>query len=64
MSSKRRLRRVSCEGKVKHKTMESAFICRKKILQKLPDHPPINIYRCQFCHQYHIGRAKHKPNFI
>jgi hypothetical protein len=49
MSSKRHIRRKSCEGKVRYATVEEA---RKRLRGGM------NAYRCKFCGGYHIG---HRP---
>ena len=50
MSSKRRLRRKACQGKIRHKTDGAAFYAAK--LQG----DGWNHYHCQHCGCYHIGR--------
>lgn len=51
MSSKRRIRRKSCEGKRRHETHHDAMIemCQGRVREGLV------IYKCQFCHHYHVG---------
>lgn len=51
MSSKRRIRRKSCEGKRRHKTHDDAVkeMCEGRIREGL------TVYKCRFCHQYHVG---------
>ncbi len=51
MSSKRRIRRKSCEGKRRHKTHEDAM----KELRGCSVKTGLRIYKCQFCHHYHVG---------
>lgn len=50
MSSKRHLRRRSCESKIKHLSENSAFNHAKSLgFGYFP-------YRCQFCSAWHVGR--------
>lgn len=57
MSSKRRLRKRSCSNKVAHDTVEAAQIARRKIRSG-----GYQVYKCKFCHKYHVGRHKgYKP---
>ncbi len=54
MSSKRHLRRRSCESKVKHEDEVSArkhahYLTRRNGIQYMP-------YRCKFCTGWHAGR--------
>ncbi len=55
MSSKRRIRRRSCEGKIPYATSEAAktaiYAQRHKWTARM------NAYPCPFCGQYHIGHA-------
>ncbi|MDY7027968.1 MAG: hypothetical protein SVR04_06700 [Spirochaetota bacterium] len=52
MSSKRRIRRRSCEGKVRHESLEAAKIaCREMRRQGEIVRP----YHCRFCGGYHVG---------
>lgn len=58
MSSKRHLRRNSCTGKQQHRTAEEGL----RHIGQLRRSGQIagfrmNVYRCQFCKQYHIGHA-------
>jgi hypothetical protein len=59
MSSKRRIRRKCCEGKKRYDSKEEAgkdlYILVKTTSTTFKE---MNIYRCRFCHKYHIG---HKP---
>ncbi len=54
MASKRRLRRKSCDGKVRHADAAGglAHIGR---LARSGSGGSMNVYRCQFCKGYHIG---------
>ena len=52
MSSKRRLRAIACDGKVKHKTMLAARISARKTDRRCVG------YKCKFCSGFHVG---HRP---
>lgn len=55
VSSKRRIRRKSCAGKVRH---DDAATARKALFLTVQGdrvHQPMNVYRCKFCKGYHIG---------
>jgi hypothetical protein len=52
MSSRRALRRKSCEGKIRHSTIGAAWIAAGKTGGK------VRPYRCKFCGDYHCG---HEP---
>lgn len=58
MSSKRRLRRKSCEGKNRHKTVDGAMVEIRYIRKIAPGTPRLDVYRCGFCGAYHVGHAK------
>ena len=51
-------KRVSCTGKVKHRTMKYALIASRK-LKKEKDLIG-SAYKCQRCGFYHVG----KPSFL
>jgi hypothetical protein len=55
MSSKRRIRKNSCTGKVVYETKEAAItanICYYK--KKLHDYC-LHEYKCKFCKKWHLG---------
>jgi hypothetical protein len=54
MSSKRRLRKIACEGKVRHRTMLAARVAAEKTSGK------VNAYKCQFGSHYHVGHTPMK----
>ena len=58
MSSKRRLRRKVCEGKIRHASADAASIERRKLLKRTLDTSRIDVYPCPFCNGYHIGHSK------
>lgn len=54
MSSKRRIRRRQCIGKIRHETQEAAIRhCHR--LQDI-NHVLYGAYKCQFCKGWHSGR--------
>ena len=57
MSSKRHLRRRSCEGKTRHLNRKAAekHAERRKRLDPLYNGRP---YECPFCKGFHVGRPK------
>ena len=55
MASKRRVRRKSCTGKVRHKSLQDANCC----ISKTFGFRDMKAYKCKFCKGFHIG---HKPN--
>jgi hypothetical protein len=58
MSSKRRIRRNACTGKVRHESAENAQARIRQIRAANPGTPRLNAYRCQFCGGYHVGHAQ------
>ncbi len=53
MSSKRGIRRRSCEGKVRYETADEAWRMA---------HHGTTVYQCGFCKAYHLGhRGSRKP---
>ena len=57
MSSKRRIRRKSCERKHRFESLEEAQVVRDGMAVRR------NVYRCQFCGGYHIGRSARKGSW-
>ena len=53
MSSKRRERRKSCDGKVRHATLEAAKLAARKASSGSVG--KLWAYKCKFCKNYHIG---------
>ncbi len=56
MSSKRRIRRKSCTGKVQFPDLTRATAASIALFKNKGER--VGAYRCRFCKQYHIG---HKP---
>lgn len=52
MSSKRRVRAKSCEGKVRHETAAAAWVAAGKTGKG------VTSYKCRFCRKFHVG---HEP---
>ena len=59
MSSKRRIRRRSCEGKIRHRDSFEAT-SHVKGLGGFPYH----VYKCKFCKGYHVGRYNEHTIFV
>jgi hypothetical protein len=58
MSSKRRLRRKSCESKIRHPDKTSAILHLKALQRKTDDW--LVVYHCKFCKGWHVGHPTHK----
>lgn len=58
MSSKRRIKRRSCLGKIRYKTNIDAFNARRFFVKKYNLKEYYGVYHCKFCNGYHIGRSK------
>jgi hypothetical protein len=62
MASKRNVRRHACEGKVRHASPRAALaalgITANRLARSLGRHD-LNIYRCGFCHGWHVGHIQH-----
>lgn len=58
MSSKRAIRRKSCDGKVRHADSAAAAHAIYLLNRTNGYQGPMNAYRCRFCGGYHIG---HRP---
>jgi hypothetical protein len=52
MSSRRALRRKSCEGKIRHETLGAAWIAARKT------DGGVRPYKCKWCSMFHVG---HEP---
>lgn len=53
MSSKRRIRRKQCEGKVRHASRDAAITAVRQMARRRDVY--LVPYRCQFCKGWHIG---------
>lgn len=61
MSSKRRLRRKSCEGKQRHADLTAATSHLRSLLASKGMHKNasgFSAYHCRFCCGYHVGHAR------
>jgi hypothetical protein len=56
VSSKRRIRRKQCAGKVRHPSRALAEFQRYELVQARLARGPLNVYRCRFCRGFHVGR--------
>ena len=50
MASKRKVRRKSCEGKIRYDSIPSAMAGMKKTSSC-----GLNVYKCKFCGKFHVG---------
>ena len=57
MSSKRRIRRKSCSGKFQYKSVADGQTAIGHLKKNTGDTSRFNVYKCQFCKQYHVGHA-------
>jgi hypothetical protein len=53
-ASKRRLRRLSCEGKTQYATQTEAVAAMISFLKRHPGHH-VSTYRCRFGDHWHFG---------
>lgn len=53
MSSKRKMRKNQCIGKVRHDTLKEAIAARKRT----PEFGKMQSYKCRWCHAYHNGHV-------
>ena len=58
MASKRAARRKSCDGKIRYATGAEATAEACRLRRR--SHWPMQAYRCQFCHGYHVGHMPRK----
>ena len=56
VSSKRRLRRKACQGKVRHPSRALAELQQYELIRARRVRGPLNVYRCLFCKGFHVGR--------
>lgn len=55
MSSKRRIRRRSCAGKVRHESAAAGQAAMGGVQRRNGYDGPMDCYRCSFCNGWHIG---------
>lgn len=60
MSSKRRIRRRSCTGKVRHETEQAARDHIGSLVRRKGWSGRMNAYRCAFCNGWHVGHRDRK----
>lgn len=58
MSSKRRLRRKACTGKVRHTTAEHARVAIREMARAGLPASNLEPYGCAFCSGYHVGHRR------
>ena len=57
MSSKRAIRRRSCEGKHRHLSWDAANAALRSLLRRRGDQGHLQAYRCPFCRGFHFGHT-------
>lgn len=61
MSSKRKIRRKSCDGKQKHDTRTEAVNHKMTLVRKgIPLETKLWTYLCSFCKKWHVGHPPAK----
>ena len=60
MSSKRRIKRRSCTGKVRHVDSAAARKALRATVRHDEEHQTMNVYHCRFCGGYHIGHRSQR----
>lgn len=63
MSSKRAIRRRSCDGKIRHADQREALDHIAGLNRRKGFQGSMNAYRCDFCGGWHVGhrpREKHR----
>lgn len=58
MSSKRRIRRKACKGKVRHTDQARAWAALHALERNKGPQGPMRVYRCQFCGGWHFGHVR------
>jgi hypothetical protein len=58
MSSKRALRRRSCEGKQKHSRLSDAVAHLRSLAASGYSVGEVHPYRCAFCRSWHVGHIQ------
>lgn len=57
MSSKRRIRRKSCTGKVRHNSLSQGWAHIRNLVQTKGPQGNLRPYACGFCRFIHVGHA-------
>lgn len=57
MASKRRIRRKSCTGKLRHATPAEGQAHITQLHRRF-GYSLMDVYRCRFCSGYHVGHSK------
>ncbi len=58
MASKRKLRRQSCEGKIRYVSAHDGMGVIASMRRNGQIHTPMDVYRCTFCKGFHIGHRR------
>jgi len=61
MASKRRLRRKSCTGKVRHPSDTAGKAHIDQLNRTRGYQGRMDVYRCKFCSGFHVGHSKRWP---
>lgn len=63
MSSKRRIRRNACRGKIAHATIEEAKEHVRSLFfaRKIKKGDGVHPYKCAFGSHYHVGHSRSVP---
>jgi hypothetical protein len=54
------LEMLACQGKTKHLTRDAANIEMKRVHKDSKSYGKLNVYKCQFCNNFHVGRKSKK----
>ena len=57
---KRPSKQSSCDGKARHEYQAQAAAAKRAMVASGSPHWQINVYKCRFCHGWHLG---HPPGF-
>ena len=58
MASKRRIRRRSCQSKVRHATPDAAQGAIRRLHAQKGYQGRLDAYRCRFCGGFHVGHSR------
>lgn len=61
VSSKRRIRRKACKGKIRHPSRAEAQVQMREAIRARRAGGYLNVYPCPFCRGFHVG---HKPGTL
>jgi hypothetical protein len=58
MSAKNARQKRKCKGKVHYNSRKDADHARRLSVVKYQPNRAVNVYRCPFCHKWHIGHSR------